>query len=847
MASIVSTTRPNTITNGSNVNSSGTTSSSNIYEDAVRESNNRDIATSYKQPSVTPTVNQFSTSIIRQQAIKPDTVNSTKPEVVYENRYLNNATNVPTINSNSTLTNSNRSDLSILTKWAGKLKATNNSNQVTTYIDDPASVPLVRRDTSGFFNVDYNTDGTYHVTTTGVRIPFTDTVVGNYDLGNYSWNPMKAYAVAYPIGTYLGNYKYYDTKNKIIQGTLAFSNAYSNYYDGTNNFVDNYAIKEWGNLVDMSVNWKNRNVMQNAVTGLGTITGLAHKYGYDNYLGGSTVVQGVNDVLAMYTFGSSVYNLGKYWGQMSTSQKVGATLSTINSGVQAYQGLNTLAGLYNNLMGGATAGAAEAGGSAVAGSVAGSGTEVAAEAGGSAAGAGAGAAAGSGAGTEVAAEAGGSAAAGGSVLGAATAGYSAFTYGKTMGQSDTESGIGGGIAMVGSYYGDPYSMSAVFAYQSIKGFCENGRSTASNRKSGAAAGAASGATIGSCFGPIGTVVGAAVGAVIGTISQSGKFGRSREAWHRSLYRDSLTDVGIFEKFDKSSSDLNGKTVYQLSDGNYYHVGEDGKDSRARDINGNVKTFYNKNLIADGDKVRDSGELNPYDIDYTCNMDYTGSLLLAPLNALGLGGSNTRESNEYSQMLGYMTNAVTSNVGRDFTKENFTKMVDNIKAGYERVGINNKEDALASIGLSYMMGRVTDDDYDSYKLALDMLYDNNGYNRAQTLMDQLNRGGQAQPEPIEVTTANTGETPAEPTEGDNLIEKESSPVETTQPSEETQTIVSETESWNNTNTPTPEMQNAVNETESWNNTSSTPAPEEIQNVVNETESWNTSSSNTETQA
>lgn len=785
MVSIASTTRPITINNGSNITT--TPSETGVATASITDSDNTS-NTAYKTNFVTPTINQFDTPSISQQAIKPDTANNSKPEVVYENRYLSNTSTTPVINSNSNLTNSDRNDLSVLTRWASKIRATNNSSQVTTYMDDPSTVPLIRRDTNGFFNVDYNKDGTYHVTTTGIRIPFTDTVVGNYDLGNYSWNPIQAYSVASPIGTYLGNYKYYDTKNKIVQGTLALSNAYSNYYNGANNFVDNYAIKEWGNLVDMSINWKDRNIMQNAIAGLNTITGLSNRYGYNSYLGGDGTVKGINDVLAMYTFGNSIYNLGKYWEDMSVGQKVGATVSTINSGIQAYEGLNSLSGMYTRLYsyinnagnaGSLTGSAANTGSASTTGSAVTTGSTTNATTG-STTGAASGETAGSSPYLQTA----------GRVVGAGAAGYSAYNYGKTMGQSDTESGIGGGVAALGSYYGDPYSMSAVFAYQSIKGFCDEGRSTASNRKNGAAAGAASGAAIGSCCGPVGTVVGAVVGAVVGVVSQSGKFGRSREQFHRSLYRDSLTNIGIFERFDKLNEDEidhGGKTFYQLADGSYYNVGADGSGSRAKDINGNVKKFYNPELIEERDKIRASGEMSPYNIDYTCNMDFTGSLLLAPLNALGLGGSNTRDSGEYGQMLGYMTNAVTSNVGREFTKENFNKMVDNVKAGYERIGITNKMDALESIGVAYMMGRLTDDDYNSYKLALNMLYDNSGYNQAQTLMDQLGRGEQAKPTPIE---ASSDAGVSEPTE-EVSVESDTTVESTPSKQEADNTIVEET--------------------------------------------------------
>lgn len=798
MANITSTTRP--ITSGANVNNTVTNNSdSGVATEAL---DNTSEVTTTKPTTITPNVNTYATPSIRQQAIDATTINNTKPTVVHENRYLNNASKAPTVN----MTSSERSDLNILNRWANKLRATHSSSNVTTYTDDKSAVPLLRRDTTGFFNVDYNPNGTYHVTTTGVKVPFTDTIVGKWDLGEFSWNPIKAYAVASPIGTYLTNYGMYDTKNKIIQGTLALSNSYSNYYDGANNFVDDYAIKEWGNLVDMSANWKDRTVMQNAVAGLNTITGLSTRYGFNDYLGGDKVVGGINDTLAMYTFGNSVYNLAKYWDNMSVGQQVGATLSTINSGVQAYSGLKSMYGMYSKMVNPESVSALPPSASATPTAP----TSPASPASPTAPTSPTAPKSPTTGGVEQSTDWMGTAQRG---LGAAAAGYTSYNYGRTMGMSEAESGIGGATTAIGAYYGDPYSMSAVFAYQSIRGFCENGRSTAKDRRHGAVAGAQSGAAIGAqVAGPVGAAIGACIGAQIGILSQSGKYGLSREEYKRRMYKDALVQSGILEKFNEGF-EHKGEVTYQLADGKYYSVSNDGNGSRALDINGNKKTFYNKSMIAEGDKIRDNGEMNPYDIDYTCNMDYTGSLLLAPLNALGLGGSNTRDAGEYNQTLGYLTNAVTSNTGRDFTKENYDKMIANIKAGYERVGITNKDEAMSAIGLSYMMGNLTDDDYSSYKLAMDILYSNNGYNRAQTLMDQLGRGEQAKTAPIEVSSV------SEPTSAPETVTEDVSVTQEMTPPQETDVS---------------EVQTAVDTTERWNETEGKPIPETATEDVEQTQ-------------
>ena len=746
MASIVSTNRP--INPNTNVSSSTGTDSNTTNNNVATNSLSSDIDTSQslsatkKKITLASPQYQYQTPT-RQQAIKPTDVDNRKATPVYENRYLVNQSNVP----KTELTNNDRSDLSILSKWGEKLRANNASTNVTTYMDDPSTVPLLRRDTNGFFNVDYNSDGTYNVSTVGIKIPGTDKVVGNYTLGNMSWNPIKAYDVSMPMVNYLSNYNFYDTKNKIVQGTMALAHSYSNYSDGHDNLVDDYAIKEWGNLVDMSINWGSRNAMQNTVAGLSTITGLSQRYGFNDYLGGDKAVGGVQNLLALYNFGNSVYNLGKNWSGMSSGEKLGATLSTVNSGIIAYNaGKPLFSSTYDaiaNYMTNATANA-----------------------------------------TANAVNTGVSNAVKTGVSNAVKTGASDLAKKKVVEQiGNTGEGTGASsmLGTIGTCVGIAASVYATYQY--IDGFTQTNFGGADGRKAGAISGASAGAAIGSCICPgLGTAIGATIGAITGTLTGSIKHGKSIEQFKRDINKSMLSVSNIISKMDNSS-----RLYYQLADGQYFDVGKDGSGSRAEDINGTPKKFYNPSAIEDRDRnnVRDSYEMNPYDIDYTCNMDYTGSLLLAPLNALGLGGSNTKGSSEYSQTLGLLTNAVTSNVGREFTKDNYSKMLDNIKAGYERVGITDKESFMSAVGLSYMQGNLTEDDFNSFKLAADMLYDKSGYDRAYKLMEQLGRD-QSQTEPIEASTDSSNEIKEDVVSATETVNTEPTPkeVSTTEITQET---------------------------------------------------------------
>ena len=254
--------------------------------------------------------------------------------------------------------------------------------------------------------------------------------------------------------------------------------------------------------------------------------------------------------------------------------------------------------------------------------------------------------------------------------------------------------------------------------------------------SGLASGLTLGATIGSVIPVVGTIIGAAVGAVVGVVTTSGKFGHSREQAHRDMMRRTIQQSNIIQRAE------NHHFYYVLADGQYYNVGIDGSSGRAMDINAKTKTFYHPELLQAGKDQEHAnklkGEMLPYDIDYTNNLDFTASVLARPLIILGMGGSNNRDQQEYEQMLGYLTNATTSNMGREFTADNFEKMRGNIIAGIQRTGISNKSQLVDSISYLYLRGKVTKTDFNKAKMAANLIYDNNGYQQAQNLNHQAGR-------------------------------------------------------------------------------------------------------------
>ena len=80
--------------------------------------------------------------------------------------------------------------------------------------------------------------------------------------------------------------------------------------------------------------------------------------------------------------------------------------------------------------------------------------------------------------------------------------------------------------------------------------------------------------------------------------------------------------------------------------------------------------------------------------------------------------------------------------------------------------------------------------------MDILYSSNGYNRAQTLMDQLGRGEQAKTAPIEVSSVSESTSEPEPVTEDVSVTQEVTTPQETDVSE-IQTTVDTTERWNET--------------------------------------------------
>ena len=142
-------------------------------------------------------------------------------------------------------------------------------------------------------------------------------------------------------------------------------------------------------------------------------------------------------------------------------------------------------------------------------------------------------------------------------------------------------------------------------------------------------------------------------------------------------------------------------------------------------------------------------MNPYDIDYTNGLDYMGSVMLLGMT-LPMGGTAAKyQSKEAMQMIGYMTNGVTANCGREFTLSNFNIMNNNIKHLYSKIGIQDKIGLVDSVARAYATGKMTFADYNNALTASKVIYDSDGYDKAKALLAGSNKAG------VQPTNTNKG--------------------------------------------------------------------------------------------
>lgn len=582
-----------------------------------------------------------------------------------------------------------------------------------------------------------------------VKTSWDDEIYQKHDLGDVGLNWWTARNVALPVLNYAAQFNAMDSTNKWLQAGMTTQRIMQNFagkdpqtglYRPT--VLDNYYISNFVELADLATNWKDRNAWQNAMAGAQSAVDMIKNFGWSDTIGGDRTLAQMADGLAYLNFGSSIYQMGKNWSNMNAEERTAAFVQTLYAGVQAYNGGSLLIDSFAPAADVATPTAATTGQQMVAnwsGTGANAGTAVTPPM--------------SIEGSSVPFEG----ATGTLPENMGAAGVEGSTAGEVGGNAagSTVSTIGGSfMAVVGAY-----SMA-----KGIEGLHKViGTSSAANRKAGAMAGMSAGAgaaslgigaavlmgtSIGSSIPIIGTIIGAAVGAVVGVVSGSINTGNSKEKHARDNWRATYGQIGVFSRAPKTEGSSHHTYAMQLADGRWYDVGHDGSGSRATFINGEVKQIANPDRLSEDDRHRmvndKTGSVRavlPYNVDYTNDLDVVGNMMLAGM-IVPIGGTYQKErSAEVPQMLGYMTNGITSNCGRDFSIKNYQIMADNAKALYAKIGITNKTQMVNSMGEAYLYGQISYQDYMSSLTAANLMYDENGYQQAQAMI----AGAQQEPQ------------------------------------------------------------------------------------------------------
>lgn len=192
-------------------------------------------------------------------------------------------------------------------------------------------------------------------------------------------------------------------------------------------------------------------------------------------------------------------------------------------------------------------------------------------------------------------------------------------------------------------------------------------------------------------------------------------GKSKAQQGRDAVRKLGTQSGLINK---------DNWTVTLSDGTTADVGKDGKSDKRQ------FRFPDKAV----DEVRD---LNPYDVDYTNDLDFSSNMMTSSLVRMMAGGKGV----PIDQFSGQLANAALGKVGfgQDMTEENFNYVRDNVRSFYFKQGIQTKEDAYAVTNQMFAEGRIVEMDQIAMHQGINMVFDDDGYSGANVLMAGRQKG------------------------------------------------------------------------------------------------------------
>lgn len=233
-----------------------------------------------------------------------------------------------------------------------------------------------------------------------------------------------------------------------------------------------------------------------------------------------------------------------------------------------------------------------------------------------------------------------------------------------------------------------------------------------------------------------------------TVSKMLGFGSTKheDQIRRDRARNHLKDnVGLIQMVD-------GKHSVELADGSFYDVGIDGGARLDKD--------FDPNKILSTDQSLVDGNVRPYNVDYTNDLDYMTSIAANTLTGMAFGGS----SKSQGDMGGYLTNAATSQLeSREFTYDNWVESMKNIRKFYSDSGITSAEMAYSTIDLYLSENKITEDQANEMRHGIALAFSGSpqeSYELAQKLNENRWNGTEfegAPPEGEQVAESIEGET------------------------------------------------------------------------------------------
>lgn len=185
-------------------------------------------------------------------------------------------------------------------------------------------------------------------------------------------------------------------------------------------------------------------------------------------------------------------------------------------------------------------------------------------------------------------------------------------------------------------------------------------------------------------------------------------------------------------FLKERGAVGKDNTIRLPDGTVVDLGIDG--------GGNLHTAAKPDYLTEEHKKQGrgaEGKLNYWDVDYTNDLDYWSGTAGTSLTRLVAGGKNKA----VDQLGGKIANGAIQNIGygQEMNPDNFNKWRDNMRSVYSQFGVKSKADAYQLVNQMFAEERVNDSDAVSMQQVLNILYDDNGYDTAQTLSAGRHRG------------------------------------------------------------------------------------------------------------